>query len=129
MIEEEQTTAVPEAAGAGMAAAAGPPSEADRRAEDRRSTPGLGLRGQAPRRAADRTRLLRDMTALVLALCGGLAVVYLFFAALGAIDLGEAVVASVIALGLGVVWMLGFAYRLRSHAARAQQPDRERRGF
>jgi len=105
------------------------PSEAERRSADRRSTRGLGGRRQAPRRAADRAKLLRDMAALVFALCGGLAVVYLFFAAFGAIDIGEAVTASVIALALGLVWMLGFGYRLRSQAFRAQRSDRERRGF
>ncbi len=107
---------------------AAPPSP-ERRTTDRRSTMSLGGRRQAPRRAADRAKLLRDMASLVFALCGGLAVVYLFFAAFGAIDLGEAVTASVIALALGLVWMIGFGYRIRSHAARAQRGDRERRGF
>lgn len=89
-----------------------------------------GGRRRAPRRAADRAKLLRDMAALVFALCGGLAVVYLFFAAFGAIDLGEAITASVIAIGLGLVWMIGFGYRMRTQAARAaQRSDRERRGF
>jgi len=105
------------------------PPASDRRTTDRRSTRGLGGRRQAPRRAADRAKLLRDMAALVFALCGGLAVVYLFFAAFGAIDIAEAVTASVIALGLGLVWMLGFGYRLRNQAYRAQRSDRERRGF
>jgi hypothetical protein len=107
----------------------GEPPEAERRTTDRRSTRGLGGRRQAPRRAADRAKLLRDMAALVFALCGGLAVVYLFFAAFGAIDIGEALTASAIALGLGLVWMLGFGYRLRNQAFRAQRGDRERRGF
>ena len=101
----------------------------ERRTEDRRSTMSLGGRRQAPRRAADRARLLRDMAALVFALCGGLAVVYIFFAAFGAIDFGEAATASLIALGLGLVWMIGFGVRIRTHAARAQRSDRERRGF
>ena len=105
------------------------PPEAERRSTDRRATRGLGGRRQAPRRAADRAQLLRDMAALVFALCGGLAVVYLFFAAFGAIDIGEALTASAIALALGLVWMLGFGYRLRSQAFRAQRGDRERRGF
>lgn len=105
------------------------PPEGERRGEDRRSTRGLGGRRQAPRRAADRTRVLRDMASLVFALCGGLAVVYLFFAALGAIDISEAATASLIALGLGVVWMLGFGYRLRNQAFRATRSDKERRGF
>jgi len=106
-----------------------PPEGGDRRAEDRRSTASLGGRRRAPRRAEDRSKVLRDMAALVFALCGGLAVVYLFFAAIGAIDIGEAATASVIALGLGLVWMLGFGVRIRNNAARAQRSDRERRGF
>ena len=105
------------------------PTDPERRGEDRRSTRGLGGRRQAPRRSEDRARLLRDMAALVFALCGGLAVVYLFFAAFGAIDVGEAVTASIIALALGLVWMIGFGYRLRTQASRAQRSDRERRGF
>ena len=105
------------------------PPQMDRRTDDRRSTMSYGGRRRAPRRAADRARLLRDMAALVFALCGGLAVVYLFFAALGAIDFGEAATASLIALGLGLVWMIGFGVRVRTHAERAQRADRERRGF
>jgi purine-cytosine permease-like protein len=105
------------------------PPDSERRTEDRRSTMSLGGRRQAPRRAADRAKLLRDMAALVFALCGGLAVVYLFFAAFGAIDFGEALTASLIALGLGLVWMIGFGYRMRNHAERVQRGDRERRGF
>ena len=105
------------------------PPEPERRTDDRRSTLSLGGRRQAPRRQADRAKLLRDMAALVFALCGGLAVVYLFFAAFGAIDFDEALTASLIAVGLGLVWMIGFGYRLRTHAARAQRSDRERRGF
>jgi len=105
------------------------PSAPERRTTDRRSTMSLGGRRQAPRRAADRARLLRDMAALVFALCGGLAVVYLFFAAFGAIDFSEALTASLIALGLGLVWMVGFAYRIRTNAERVQRGDRERRGF
>ena len=66
------------------------PPGPERRTDDRRSTMSIGGRRQAPRRAADRAKLLRDMAALVFALCGGLAVVYLFFAAFGAIDFGEA---------------------------------------
>jgi hypothetical protein len=118
-MDEQQTTAPQPAA----------PPDAERRTSDRRSTAGLGGRRQAPRRAADRARLLRNMASLVFALCGGLAIVYLFFAAIGAIDLGEAVTASVIALGLGLVWMIGFGWRIRSQAFRAQRADRERRGF
>ena len=114
-MEDEQTTAAP--------------VEGERRSDDRRATLELGGRRQAPRRAADRAQILRNMAALVFALCGGLAVVYLFFAALGAIDIGEAVTASAMALGLGVVWMLGYGVRLRNQAFRATRADKERRGF
>ena len=103
--------------------------EPERRTTDRRSTMSLGGRRRAPRRASDRAKVLRDMASLVFALCGGLAVVYLFFAAFGAIDFDEAITASLIAVGLGLIWMLGFGYRIRTNAARAQRGDRERRGF
>jgi hypothetical protein len=105
------------------------PPDMERRTGERRSTISYGGRRRAPRRAADRAKLLRDMAALVFALCGGLAVVFLFFAALGAIDIGEAATASAIAVGLGLVWMIGFGYRLRTQAFRAQRADKERRGF
>lgn len=104
-------------------------SGGERRSGDRRSSRGIGGRRRAPRRAEDRRRLTRDMAALVFALCGGLAVVYLFFAAMGAVNIGEALTATAIALGLGLVWMLGFGYRMRTHAFRSQRADKERRGF
>src|SRR5690349_20535299 len=108
-----------------------PPTEEHRRGYDRRSTRSIGGRRQAPRRDEDRNKLLREMAALVIALCGGLAVIYLFFAAMGAVDIGEAATASAIALGLGVVWPLAFGWRLRTQAARSAGPraDKERRGF
>jgi hypothetical protein len=118
-MEEQQTTAQQPA----------PTSDPERRTTDRRSTVSLGGRRRAPRRAADRAQLLRSMAALVFALCGGLAIVYLFFAAIGTIDIGEAITASVIAVGLGLVWMIGFGWRIRTQAFRAQRTDRERRGF
>ena len=105
------------------------PAEGERRGGDRRASIELGGRRQAPRRAADRAKILRDMAALVFALCGGLVAVYLFFAALGAIDIGEAATASLIALGLALVWMVGYAIRLRNQAFRATRADKERRGF
>lgn len=109
----------------------GSPAQEQRAGSDRRATRGIGGRRRAPRRAEDRAKLLREMAALVIALCGGLAVIYLFFAALGAVDVTEAATASGIALGLGVVWLAAFAYRMRSRAAESAGPrgDRERRGF
>ena len=95
-----------------------PPS--DRRREERRD----GLR-----READRKDRMRSMAAFIFAFCGGLAVLYFFFALIGAVDLGDAIVATVIALILAVVWLIAFRQRLRGDALRAQRPDRERRGF
>jgi ABC-type transport system involved in cytochrome bd biosynthesis fused ATPase/permease subunit len=94
--------------------------ERDRRDEDRRS----GLR-----READREERMRSMAAFIFAFCGGLAVLYVFFAAIGAVDIGDAIVATIIAVVLAAIWLLAFWRRLRSDALRVQRPDRERRGF
>jgi ABC-type transport system involved in cytochrome bd biosynthesis fused ATPase/permease subunit len=94
--------------------------DADRRAEDRRA----GLR-----READREERVRNMAAFIFAFCGGLAVLYVFFAAIGAVDLGDAIVATVAALVLAMVWLFAFWRRLGGDALRVQRPDRERRGF
>jgi protein-S-isoprenylcysteine O-methyltransferase Ste14 len=100
------------------------PVQDDRSGDDRRRNP-------EGRRAEDRQQhqRLRDITATVLALCGALSVVYIFFAAVGAVDLGDAVVASGVAIVLAAIWLLGAWQRARSGAAFATRPDRERRGF
>ena len=81
------------------------------------------------RRAEDHQELLRAVVSLALAICGGLAAVFLFFAAMGAVDIGDAVVATAIAFVMAAVWFAGFWYRHRHHADREQWRDRERRGF
>jgi hypothetical protein len=85
------------------------------------------------RRADDRAGLQRarvgSAAAAIGAICGGFAVLYLFFAAIGAVDVGDAAVATAIALALGAVWLGFFVYRARTGALRVQRPDRERRGF
>ena len=73
--------------------------------------------------------LLRPVVSVLVTVCGGLAVLFVFFAAMGAIDVGDAVVATVIAIVMGIVWFAGFYYRHRTQAGRAQWRDRERRGF
>lgn|SRR5687767_13336431 len=79
---------------------------------------------------AHRRQLLRTVVALLFALCGGLAAIFLFFAAMGAVDLGDAVAATVIAVVMGLVWFAGFYVRHRSgESALAERRDRERRGF
>ena len=81
------------------------------------------------RRAEDRGERLRSLAAGVLALCGALSVIYFLFAALGAVDLGEAAVGSAIALVLGLLWLAGAWQRSRAGGGLATRGDRERRGF
>jgi len=89
--------------------------------ERRRARPG--------RRDEDRQRRFRDIMATVLAFCGGLAVLYLFFAAIGTVKLKDALVATAIAVALAVVWLIGAYQRWRSGAIFITRRDRERRGF
>jgi hypothetical protein len=91
--------------------------------------PTLERRSGQGRRAEDRMERWRSFAAGVLALCGALSVVYFIFAALGAVDLGDAAVGSAIALGLGVLWLIGAWQRARSGGGFATRGDRERRGF
>jgi Flp pilus assembly protein TadB len=83
----------------------------------------------ALRRDADRRERLREMAAFTIAFCGGLAVLYVFFVAIGTINIGDAAVATAIAVALALVWLVGFWRRLRTEASMVQRPDRERRGF
>ncbi len=99
------------------------PGDERRRGGDRRMpmTPG--------RRTDDRQRRFRDVTATVIAFCGGLAILYLFFAAIGTVKLGDAIVATVIAIVLAIVWVIGAYQRWKSGAIFITRRDRERRGF
>jgi drug/metabolite transporter (DMT)-like permease len=72
---------------------------------------------------------LRPYMATALAICGGLAALYLFFAAIGAIDPASAVPLTVAAIVLAALWAIGFAHRFRHQPAVSQLRDRERRGF
>jgi hypothetical protein len=98
--------------------------------EERRRTPD---RRQGERRREDKSFYLRTAAAAAVAVCGGLAIVYLFFAAFGAIDIEEAVVATTIAVVMGLVWLGGYFVRHRQVAGSAPRGtdrfDRERRGF
>ena len=64
---------------------------------------------------------MRGVAAGVLALCGGLSVVYFLFAALGAVDLGDAAVGSAIALVLGAA-LARRRVAARPHQAAASRP-------
>lgn len=96
------------------------------RADDRR---GRSDRRGGLRREADRAGRMREMAAFAIAMCGGLALLYLFFVVIGTIAIGEAAAATGAAIVLAAIWLLGFWRRLRSGAAFVQRPDRERRGF
>jgi len=96
-------------------------SEVDQVTSERRSGSG--------RRAEDQSERFRSLAAGLLALCGALAVIYFLFAALGAVDIGEAAVGSAIALVLALLWLAGAWQRARSGGGSATRDDRERRGF
>ena len=94
--------------------------------------PGRGGDRRMPmpgRRSEDRQRRFRDVAATVVAFCGGLAILYLFFAAIGTVKLKDAIVATVIAIVLAIVWVLGAYQRRKSGAIFITRRDRERRGF
>jgi hypothetical protein len=81
------------------------------------------------RREDDHGSIVPLVISVLVTVCGGLAALFLFFAAMDAIDPGDAVVATVIAIVFGLVWFAGFWYRHKTHAGRNQWRDRERRGF
>jgi protein-S-isoprenylcysteine O-methyltransferase Ste14 len=72
---------------------------------------------------------MREMVAFAIAMCGGLAALYLFFIAIGTIDVGDAAVATGAAIVLALIWLLAFWRRMKTNALVVQRPDRERRGF
>ena len=94
--------------------------------DDRRS--GDDRRG-AMRREADRAERMREMAAFAIALCGGLVVLYVFFVAIGTVDIGEATVTTVAVILLAIIWLIAFWRRMKTNALVVQRPDRERRGF
>ena len=65
----------------------------------------------------------------MLSFCGALAVMYVFIGLIGAVDFGEAALATGIAIGLALLWLAGAYQRARSGAGVVTRPDRERRGF
>jgi len=69
------------------------------------------------------------MAAFAIAMCGGLAVLYLFFVAIGTIDVGDAALATGAAIVLALIWLVAYWRRMKTDALVVQRPDRERRGF
>lgn len=86
-------------------------------------------RGAPPRGRAHLSVRFRDVAATLITFCGGLAVLFLFFAAIGAVDVGDAVGLFAAALVLAAIYLIGAWQRARSGAWLAERSDRERRGF
>ena len=91
--------------------------------------PVIDRREGARRRIEDRYQRFRDIAATLIAFCGGLVVMFLFFAAIGAVNLGDAIGFTIGAIVLTAVWLLGAWQRARSGASFVTRPDRERRVF
>lgn len=84
-----------------------------------------------PRRYEDRYRRFRDIAAMLLAFSGGLSIMFLFFAAVGAVDLGDAAGLAIAAMVFALIWLIGVWIRWRAGPSteRITRADRERRGF
>jgi hypothetical protein len=90
--------------------------------------PGDERRAGGLRRQADRAERMRELVAFAVSLCGGLVVLYIFFVAIGTVDIGDATAATVGAIVLAVIWIIAFWRRMKT-TTYVQRPDRERRGF
>jgi hypothetical protein len=103
-----------------------PPQAADRRAPERRDP---DRRTGELRRTEDRVQMMRTAIIAATSICGGLAILFVFFWALGAINVKDALVTTVAAIVLAVVWLAGFWYRHQVESHRGRLHERERRGF
>src|SRR3954447_25081579 len=99
------------------------PLVTDRRAPERRSGPSLG---QAPPQGEFEPR---TALAAAVAFCGGLVIVFIFFWALGAVEIGEAVAATSVVVLLALIWLAFYLYRSRQEESHVIRRERERRGF
>jgi type VI protein secretion system component VasK len=90
-----------------------------RRRSDRRQSPG--------RRSSDYQGGFTPIT-FVMALCGALVVLYLFFIAIGGVDPTEDTGWTIAALVLAVLW-LAYSWRRLWSGGASPTADRERRGF
>jgi hypothetical protein len=98
-----------------------PPPLVDRRRPERRT-------GE-PRRAEDRVQFARTAIVAASSICGGLAILFVFFWALGAVNIKDAAISTAIAVVLAAAWVAGFVYRHRIESRSGLQHERERRGF
>ena len=90
-----------------------------RRRPDRRSSPG--------RRSSDYQGGFTPLT-LLMALCGALVVLYLFFVAVGGVDPTDDKGWTIAALVLAALW-LAYSWRRLWSGGASPTADRERRGF
>lgn len=100
------------------------PTTDQRGAPDRRA----GAERRASGRRATDTEGRFALVPAVWAIGGALVVAYVFFMALGNVKPGDAPVATGVALGLGVLWLV-HAWRRVLIGSRSPSGDRERRGF
>ena len=94
--------------------------------------PGDGDRRSGRRRSEDRSgpSQIQTVAATLIAVCGGLVVIYAFFAIFGAIDPLDAAVPTIAAVVLALVWFGAFVFRQRTAKDDpSQRINRERRGF
>ena len=96
------------------------PAVADRRAPERRS-----YTEQRGERVFD----ARTAVAVGAALCGGLVLVFVFFWALGGVDVTDAVATTSVVMVLALVWLAVYLHRSRQEESDVIRRDRERRGF
>ena len=89
--------------------------------EERRRTPD---RRRRDRRADDRTRFIRTAVAAAIAICGGLVVVFLFFAAIGAVRFRDAAVATLVTMVMATVSSFAALTRRRVTEASMNESDR-----
>jgi hypothetical protein len=91
--------------------------------------PVVDRRGGPSQRLEERYRRFRDISATLIAFCGGLVVMFLFFAAIGTVNLGDAIGFTIATIVLTAIWLLGAWQRARTGGSLLTRPDRERRGF
>lgn len=73
--------------------------------------------------------MMRMASQAALMVCLGLAIIYVFFAAIGAVDIGNAIFATIVAIVLALIWLGGYYYRRRHEQLQNVRLERERRGF
>ena len=105
----------------GIGPQATPPPASERRIFER--SPGQ------PRTEEERAQLIRTAILTATWICGGLAVLFVFFSALGAVDPGNAVAATIVAIVFALIWLGGQVYRRRHEPPVVQLHERERRGY